>query len=388
MVYDLRYRYRDVIDSRIVDSQSLDVSIQETRLLQTFEKSISFRFVKIIFTMKNLLFLNLFNLIFSIPTKSDSWFKENDREAHLLVPPNSPTTQKSEILERPVLRRQRNILSNTGESNIVSRHLKEGRTNPEINPVQLGSLQADMFGRQSEIIPPQSVEHSTISKENWDYILQNLENNADGKEGKNILGGHLAGILENIYTDFASRSIPVGKDTVIDSAQTNPFLRSHQENMFDGHSPLGFKNSLRIPAPKEDSRRRHALLYLRKAYPLVDDKVIERLVDEFQGQSQLEIDLNNWNEKVPGSPNLQRQSHLEFDPNSTPLHPTMNPPSPSKMSEDHTLPFFEKEDDFIDDEVMKSVIDEHVEKGPLQYDWKNWRTASTKPYDEFRCWIS
>jgi hypothetical protein len=37
---------------------------------------------------------------------------------------------------------------------------------------------------------------------------------------------------------------------------------------------------------------------------------------------------------------------------------------------------------------MKSVIDEHVEKGPLQYDWKNWRTASTKPYDEFRCWIS
>lgn len=338
--------------------------------------------------MKNLLFLILFNLIFSIPTFTDSWFKENDREPHLLAPPNSPTAQKSEILERPVLHRQRKIQSNI-DADFASRHSSmgnEGRTNPEINPIQFGSHQANMFGRQSEIIPPQSVEHSMISKENWDYILQNLEKNADDKEGKNILSGHLAGTLENIYNAFASHSTPVGKDTrtnpVINPAQTNPLLRSRQENIFDGHSQiasLGFRNSLKSPAPKEDWRRRHALLYLRNTYPLVDDKEIERVVDTFQGQSKLELDWVDWNEKVPDSPNHQRQSHLEFNPNSTPLHPNTAHESPTKMSEDHTLPFFEKEDDFIDDEVMKSVIDEHVENVPLQYDWKNWNFQNPHP---------
>jgi hypothetical protein len=52
---------------------------------------------------------------------------------------------------------------------------------------------------------------------------------------------------------------------------------------------------------------------------------------------------------------------------------------PSKKDWESALKFFEKENSPLDDEVMKSVIDEFIEQSPLEYDWKNWDFATPHP---------
>lgn len=51
---------------------------------------------------------------------------------------------------------------------------------------------------------------------------------------------------------------------------------------------------------------------------------------------------------------------------------------PSKKDWESALQFFEK-DSPLDDEVMKSVIDEYIEQSSLEYDWKNWDFATPHP---------